>query len=132
MRGILEMNDVFFNKVSIHAGLVRHNSENIRSERIAKAQQGLDTLKMDIDRRQQKLDEVLAFLNQKKMEHQRLCKQYITNPEQANLAKELSHLQQGITHLEEKIKNTQPEKIQADLNIEYEKLKNVLALKIRF
>ena len=124
------MNDIFFNKTDIHGSLVRHNSGKIRNERIAKAQQSLDSLKIEIDRRQQKFDEVLNFLNQKKIEYQHLCEQYATNSRQTYLTKDISRLQEGITHLTEKIKDTQPEKIQANLRVQYDSLKNILLMKI--
>ena len=124
------MSDIFLSNASIHAGLVRHHSRKTKDVQIAKAQQSLDTLKIEIDRRQQKLDDVLAFLSQKKDEHHRLSEQYKNNPEHACLAKDISRLERGITKLTEKIECVEPEKKQVHLKAQYDELKSVFLFKI--
>ncbi len=119
------MVDLFFNNASIYAGLVRYTANGTRIERIDSAQLLLEQLSIEITHREQKLKEILAFLNQKKIEYTALC----ACP-QESITQRLETLQQGIDQLEITILQTQPEQKIADLRTRYEILKTKLFEKI--
>ncbi|WED42242.1 hypothetical protein [Legionella cardiaca] len=122
--------NVFFDKkaTSGYDKLLRQNEENVRKKRIEKAEEALQQLKQEIDNRLVKLQEILAFSDTKHALFQQLSEQYEHAPSK-ELAKQLSELKQALATLDNKLQQSQPEKIIADLQARYEALKAELSRK---
>lgn len=119
---------VFFDKNSSTSGydkLLQEEGKKARRTRIANADHALEELKLEIDARQKKLNDVLSFLDNERIRYQELNAQYEQSPS-ATLAEQIKTLKQTIDALDKKLEETQPEKALAALTTRYEELCAIL------
>jgi RNA processing factor Prp31 len=125
------MDNVFFKdgeKKSFQK-MLKANEQTMRLTRIAQAQNILQQLKQEIKQRTEKLDEIYSFVENQHRLHEELMQNYVATPSET-LGKRLESLKQSIDNFEKQIKQTQPEKIIADLTNQYEDLRAKLAIAV--
>ncbi|KTD09490.1 hypothetical protein [Legionella jamestowniensis] len=125
------MGNAFFDKeagFSTYKVILQENEHLLRMRRLGQAEEALQRMEQDINVRKEELNKVYTFVENKQANYEQLAKQYEMAPSKA-LAKQMTELKQILEMVYEKLRQTQPEKVIADLSSKYEEFKTELAQK---